>query len=715
MSETSTAGSLGSLLPPLTSSGGKGGAEPPPLSGPTLGAALAQPTTPASPASPQGRIINPNDLAAEEDPHLKKAETLGDLRSMFPELQREGSGWRLFVERTFPKTQAGASTLGIMGPFSAFHEGHDVLDNEGFFQVFGWGHYTIWVEGPSRSSYDPVTGAPKILRKTNSEIKHIVPERPKMTQTPTILTPAGSTAAVDLERAKTEGSVIKMALDHAFGAKQGAAAPVPDAGTTSLAATAIQAQSQASLAALEAANERAAQAEQRAQNLQDQIIALSSRPQSSTATEQVLTSVLDRSNDSIDAIRRHHDEEKRMLISGYEDRLLRLQTELSNFTMRAASERESLEQKLRTEMDNAVDRERRLGADMVSKEREHLLRLTELSTQDSVRNNSTMTTQQQLTLEALKHENARNLEVLRETHNIVIQSKDNEINRLVAELTVLKTENQRYRDKENQPFEQQLLKVVKTQELLESLAPKHEEKAPGMAEKMMEAMMPAAAQALAPMIPAILAKYGGLQLPGPMAMPPGQPPPRQIQQGGAPPQPQQQRQGQPPAPQQQERKPKVKPPFSDTVQVRPFEEPRPQGAPPREAPPQGGHHVQPNPADDVVAYRNAALVSREQLGAVLPNLEAELRGAIEAGASTRDFVTRAIQFIPEQLRVLSAWIDGENLGKLLNLATGKQGIWVKPEAREWLMQAWVILEAELEKMPPPAQPDASSAVPSTAS
>lgn len=654
-----TMSTLGDLLPPGQE---PAGASAPPPQGKPLGAMLAE--------KPAGNVIVPGLKVEANEDDIKKCETLGDLRAKFPELQDPSSGYSMVVERTHPK----GIYAGVQGRFKGNHDGFDLLDVEGFGEFFKAGTYVVWVEGPSRTSLDPITGHPRILRK--AEITHKVPEMPVTPhQSPYATYPfavppyqhQNGNSAVELERARSEGKIGEMLAQKAL---SGMGAQ-PDNTAGAIAAEAVRAASEQNRVQISVLNEQIQEAREQNRMLMERLANTRSEP---SASDNLVHAMLNRGNADVEMMRQSHAQELSSLRASYDDRIERMRSEFEQSKDRARADMERKEERMMAAHDQALTRERTLADDRFRQEREHLSNQTKMLEQSHERALESAKEEYKASLERLVDQRKNDLERIDFQHASVVQAKEQEIQRL-------KDENERLRDKVdrlerqvNMPFQDKLMEIKSMSELLGVLGgggpvEEKEEAKPDMVEKLADFAHTPVGQM---MVAAALQKSGMLP-PGavPPVAPPGPPAPRQMGQG---------------APQ-----PKKKP--RPVQQTAPQPQQTHQQAPPQQAP--------AKPKNEIMA-RGEQPMPDEQLHGVLKFLEGQLWQAAHATppADPRSVADQLRVFVeknfPGQDMVsrFHAWMDAANFTKLLDALHGADGAWLKQ--RPWVEGLWVSME------PPPA-------------
>lgn len=652
---------LGDLLPPGQE---PAGASAPPPQGKPLGAMLAE--------KPAGNVIVPGAKAEVNEDDIKKCETLGDLRAKFPELQDPSSGYSMVVERTHPK----GIYAGVQGRFKATHEGFDLLDVEGFGEFFKAGTFVVWVEGPSRTSLDPITGHPRILRK--AEITHKVPEMPvnphQSYQHPypfgvSPYPPQNGNSAVDLERAKSEGTITRLMTEKVLSSMNAQ----PDSAAGAIAAEAVRAASEQSRAQIAVLNDQLHESREQIRLLMERLSNTKNEPSTS---DNLVHAMLNRGNADVEMMRNSHAQELSSLRASYEDRIERMRSEFEQSKDRARADMERKEERMVAAHEQALTRERTLADDRFRQEREHLSNQTKLLEQSHERALRSARDEYQANLERLVDQRKNDQERMDAQHALIVQTKEQEIQRL-------KDDNERLRDKVerlerlvNMPFQDKLMEIKNMSELLGVLggggAPEEKEEAkPDMLEKLADFAQTPVGQMIAA---AALQKSGMLPAGAvPPVAPPGPPAPRQVGQG---------------APQ-----PKKKP--RPVQQTAPQPQQTHQQAPPQQAP--------AKPKNEIMA-RGEQPLPDEQLHGVLKFLEGNLWQAAHATppADPRAVAEQLRAFVeqnfPGQDMVsrFHAWMDAANFTKLLDALHGADGAWLKQ--KPWIEGLWVSME------PPPPDP-----------
>jgi hypothetical protein len=656
-----TMSTLGDLLPPGQE---PAGASAPPPQGKPLGAMLAE--------KPAGNVIVPGAKPEVNEDEIKKCETLGDLRAKFPELQDPSSGYTMVVERTHPK----GIYAGVQGRFKANHDGFDLLDVEGFGEFFKAGTYVVWVEGPSRTSLDPITGHPRILRK--AEITHKVPEMPVTPhQSPYATYPfamppyqqQNGNSAVELERARSEGKIGEMLAQKAL---NGMGAQ-PDNTAGAIASEAVRYASEQSRIQIDVLNRQMEALREQNQALMERLSTTRSEPSTS---DNLVHAMLNRGNADVEMMRNSHAQELSSLRASYDDRIERMRSEFEQSKDRARADMERKEERMVAAHEQALTRERTLADDRFRQEREHLANQTKLLEQSHERALRSARDEYQANLERLVDQRKNDQERMDAQHALIVQTKEQEIQRL-------KDDNERLRDKVerlerlvNMPFQDKLMEIKNMSELLGVLggggAPEEKEEAkPDMLEKLADFAQTPVGQMIAA---AALQKSGMLPAGAvPPVAPPGPPAPRQMNQGAP----------------QAKKKPRP------VQQTAPQPQQTHQQAPPQQAP--------AKPKQEIMA-RGEQPLPDEQLHGVLKFLEGNLWQAAHATppADPRAVAEQLRAFVeqnfPGQDMVsrFHAWMDAANFTKLLDALHGADGAWLKQ--KPWIEGLWVSME------PPPPDP-----------
>ncbi len=653
---------LGDLLPPGQE---PAGASAPPPQGKPLGAMLAE--------KPAGNVIVPGAKAEVNEDEIKKCETLGDLRAKFPELQDPSSGYFMIVERTHPKS----IFAGILGKYKSDHEGNDLLDVAGFASFFKAGTYVIWVEGPSKNSVDPVTGVPKTLRK--AEITHKVPEMPPGYPTQQQpypypfaappYPPQNGNSAVDLERAKSEGTITRLMTEKVL-SSMGAQ---PDSTAGAIAAEAVRAASEQSRIQIDVLNRQMEALREQNQILMERLSNTRSEPSTS---DNLVHAMLNRGNADVEMMRNSHAQELSSLRASYDDRIERMRSEFEQSKDRARADMERKEERMIAAHEQALTRERTLADDRFRQEREHLSNQTKLLEQSHERALESAKEEYKASLERLVDQRKNDLERVDFQHASVVQAKEQEIQRLKDENDRLRDKVDRLERQVNMPFQDKLMEIKSMSELLGVLggggAPEEKEEAkPDMLEKLADFAQTPVGQMIAA---AALQKSGMLPAGAvPPVAPPGPPAPRQMNQGAP----------------QAKKKPRP------VQQTAPQPQQTHQQAPPQQAP--------AKPKQEIMA-RGEQPLPDEQLHGVLKFLEGNLWQAAHATppADPRAVAEQLRAFVeqnfPGQDMVsrFHAWMDAANFTKLLDALHGADGAWLKQ--KPWIEGLWVSME------PPPPDP-----------
>jgi hypothetical protein len=618
---------------------------------------------------PAGNVIVPGAKPEVNEDEIKKCETLGDLRAKFPELQDPSSGYSMVVERTHPK----GIYAGVQGRFKGNHEGFDLLDVEGFGEFFKAGTYVVWVEGPTRTSLDPITGHPRILRK--AEITHKVPEMPVQPHQSPYATypfavppypPQNGNSAVDLERAKSEGTITRLMTEKVL-SSMGAQ---PDSTAGAIAAEAVRAASEQSRIQIGVLNDQLQESREQIRLLMERLSNTKTEPSTS---DNLVTAILNRGNADVEMMRNSHMQELSSLRASYDERIERMRSEFEQSKDRARADAERKEERLLAAHEQALTRERVMADDRFRHEREHLANQTKLLEQSHERALESAREEYKASLERLVDQRKNDQERMDAQHALIVQTKEQEIHRL-------KDDNERLRDKVerlerlvNMPFQDKLMEIKNMSDLLGVLGggggggEEKEEAKPDMVEKIMEFAQTPVGQMMA----AAALQKSGMLPPGmvPPAVPPGPPAPRQMGQA---------------APQ-----PKKKP--------RPVQQTAPQ---PQQAQAQA-QQAPAKPKNEIMA-RGEQPLPDEQLHGVLKFLEGNLWQAAHATppADPRSVADQLRAFVdqnfPGQDMVsrFYAWMDAANFTKLLDALHGSDGAWLKQ--KPWVEGLWVSMA------PPPA-------------
>jgi len=653
---------LGDLLPLDTSA--VDGEAPMVPQGPRMGDMLS--SNPA-PIQSQGGVVRAGDVPSVDD-MPKKAETLSDLRALFPELQNSSSGFRLLVERTHPKVRSGMKVAGVQGSFTGYHDGNDLLSTEGFEAQFGWGTYVVWVEGPSKNSVDPTTGHPKIVRK--AEIKHDVPERPPMQQnpylTPQFVMPHPANSQVELERARAEGRVMDRLAERALGELNHR--PATDGGVSSIAAAAVEANSAQARIMIENLSK---------QNdaLRDQVNSLMERlghPQN-TASDDLVRTVLSRGNSEIESMRMGYERQIDQIRQANDDRIERMRQDYDRTIERMRQDYQQREDNIRSQMQQAMYSDKTLFEDRFKHEREHLMNQIQSLRADHERALESTKNEYARNLEALRDSRDRDLEVIQGNQRLIIESKETEISRLTAENNRLQDKVASLEAKVNMPFHDKVRELQLHSQLLgigtSSGDGEEKEEKPDMMSKVMEFASTPAGQVLAS---AVIGKLAGAPPQAPQGIPlPGQPQPRQSAQG------------------QPQRRQKKQPQPQPQPQAQP--QPAPQNAPqqPQPQPQQNGHVVE--------FLGGEQPLPNEQLRPLIPHIENSFFDASSNGASPEQIGREFYQFAEAQMpgqrvtRKLVNWIDAYNFCKILDMVSKGQRGWMGNDKVSWVKGVWEVL------------------------
>lgn len=679
-------GTIGSLLPP-----DPGLVTPEPHRGPAIGELLSS----GSAAPRVGGVINLAEVGVEEDGKVSKCETLSDLRAKYPEIQREGSGWKLVVERVRPKVLNGMKVDGVLGEFCSYHDGKDLASIDGFRDMFGAGDYEVWVIGPSQNSVDPTTGRPKIIRKDG--IKHSVPDKP-MTQSNNFMPPINPYGpsvhpSVEIARINAEAKREDVLLQKALESSKS---------------------DPASAQLLDLVKDQLAAANARNAELERLIREGSSRRD--PMAERLVERTLDSDRERVDQLRAMHAEEVNRMRSHYEgeiDRLrgsytgeierirsafeerierinssnrdseMRIRQDFESRVERLNSEISKIQEKTRAEEREIRTREQERFDANLRIERESFSQRAESLKSESIRAMDSAKAEYQRSLEALRADRERDLESLERQQGILLEAKTTEINNLRAENDRLSTKVAMLEAQVNKPFEDKIKEVAQLSDLLGLSGggggEEKEEKADIMESVVRFAETPAGG-AIAMLVASGLAEKLGIKMP---VAPPTPVQPKQITQGqGQPQRGQAKKQRTAPAPQQQ-----------------------PQQAEQQAEPPQ-----QPPPMPPV-NIRGPQPMADEMMRTVLPILEQSFREAATSNpqAEPKDFAlkirenTESIAPGQDMVSSFSKWIDGENFCKLMYRVAGGSFPWGTYEP--WVRAVW----AEMEKtvpQPEPAKADA---------
>jgi len=679
-------GTIGSLLPP-----DPGLVTPEPQRGPAIGELLSS----GSAAPRVGGVINLAEVGVEEDGKVSKCETLSDLRAKYPEIQREGSGWKLVVERVRPKVLNGMKVDGVLGEFCSYHDGKDLASIDGFRDMFGAGDYEVWVIGPSQNSVDPTTGRPKIIRKDG--IKHSVPDKP-MTQSNNFMPPINPYGpsvhpSVEIARINAEAKREDVLLQKALESSKS---------------------DPASAQLLDLVKDQLAAANARNAELERLIREGSSRRD--PMAERLVERTLDSDRERVDQLRAMHAEEVNRMRSHYEgeiDRLrgsytgeierirsafeerierinssnrdseMRIRQDFESRVERLNSEISKIQEKTRAEEREIRTREQERFDANLRIERESFSQRAESLKSESIRAMDSAKAEYQRSLEALRADRERDLESLERQQGILLEAKTTEINNLRAENDRLSTKVAMLEAQVNKPFEDKIKEVAQLSDLLGLSGggggEEKEEKADIMESVVRFAETPAGG-AIAMLVASGLAEKLGIKMP---VAPPTPVQPKQITQGqGQPQRGQAKKQRTAPAPQQQ-----------------------PQQAEQQAEPPQ-----QPPPMPPV-NIRGPQPMADEMMRTVLPILEQSFREAATSNpqAEPKDFAlkirenTESIAPGQDMVSSFSKWIDGENFCKLMYRVAGGSFPWGTYEP--WVRAVW----AEMEKtvpQPEPAKADA---------
>jgi len=666
---------------------------------PPTGRKVLEPATPPPLVSGSGPIIPGMTPLDGED--IKKAETLSDLRFLFPELQRDGSETMMVVERNFPKVRNGVKVDGFVAKCYSTVNGHDVLSEVGFREAFGPGTYTVWVEGPSKKKVDPVTGMPAIIRKTNGEFKLSLSEVPQVTQQP-MFGPGmfnGTNPAVELERVKGENALSQRVVDHALN-QQNAGRPSADP-MAAMAAEAIRGGNEMAQQTISQQAAQMAALQSHIYELQSKLSDSSSR--ATPTNDRMVEALLTRGYQDMEQVRSRYDDQIQRMRTDYEDRIERMRNSYEDRLKDKGDAVTKAEDRVRSDYDQKIERAVQLAEDRFRHERDHHLIVVEAAKKDYERNLATITNEHGREIEVLRNEAGRNLGNQERAFGVVIQSKDSEINRVTAEVAQLKSELERFRNKENKPLHVQLQEIKMMGDLVQSMAPQEkEEKSPSMGDRVMEALIsPQGMQAAGPIIMA-LGQRAGVLPPAPPGQAPVAPAPA-LQPGQQP-----ARQMGPARPQQQPQRPRgARNPVS-TAEM-PFRDP---SVPP---PPDAQRQDNVSPASPAQAATSAPKArqpvfkarppfSKEEFDKHLPAIESAAFQAFQDRSDPAAFATLSIQFLnADTVSKFLSFVDGENFALLLEAATRGERGWAAEPRIQWMREVWAAMEDQITR--PPAVPE----------
>jgi hypothetical protein len=666
---------LGELLPLGAVPKAMAPAMPPEL--PSLADALS-----AAPAPQHRGGVTTVESIAEEDEAPKKVETLSDLRYNYPQVDMPGSGTVLVVERIFPKVDeaTGRRVDGVLGRYCAYHLEFDLCDELSFGAHFGWGTYEVWVEFPSRQKRSLATGAALPTRSKDTVKVHVPQKTAHMTQqaTPPVYpfqhpANAAANAQVALEQAKTEGAVTNKLVDHLLRAPTPAAVSSQDNNLAAELARTLKEQAMASENALNARLDAMVQQNQRLQDELMQAQRQASRPDHTSA--DLVTSLIHKGNVDVEEMRRRNQEEINRMRQDYEAQIDRLRRDAEDSLRR---ERGDFDRKFEQHMRDAEQRIMRadtLADDRHKQEREHNLRLLESDRKEHERAQRALQDTHERALAASRADRTAAEEMLKATHQVLLQAKDAEIARTMAELNTLRAKVDHLERIVNKPAQQVILESIKLAELVQSTGGEKEEK-PSLMQQAGE-FLQAAGPMLAPFAHQAAMRLGGGAMPAMPALPAqgappnGQPPPKQMPA----PKPRRNRDGGQPV-QPQGPGPVVTPP--------------PQQAP-QQAQPQGE-----------IKVRGPQSLTNEQLAQFVPMIEANAHAQLHANppAAPEAFAaTVAAGVPPETLRAFVWWIDGRNLAKVLDHFTKGTRGWSEATNVGWVEAVWRELERLLPRAP----------------
>jgi hypothetical protein len=658
---------------------------PEPQRGPAIGELLSS----GSAAPRVGGVINLAEVAGEEDGKVSKCETLSDLRAKYPEIQRDGSGWKMVVERIRPKVLNGMKVDGVVGEFCSQHDGKDLASIDGFRDMFGAGDYEVWVIGPSQNSVDPTTGRPKIIRKDG--IKHSVPDKP-MTQQNFMppINPYGPSVhpSVEIARINAEAKREDVLLQRALEGSKG------DPASSQL---------------LDLVKQQLA--DSNARNAELERIVREGNNRRDPMAERLVERTLDSDRERVDQLRAMHTEEVNRMRSHYEgeierirgsytgeierirsafeDRIERINSSNRESELRIRQDFESRVERLNREVSQLQEKTRGEEREIRAREQERFdaaLRLeresfnqrTESMKADAQRAMDSAKADYQRSLEMLRADRERDLESLERQQTVLLEAKNAEINSLRAENDRLSTKVTMLEAQVNKPFEDKIKEVAQFSELLGlgggGATEEKEEKTDIMESVVRFAETPAGGM-IATLVASGVAEKLGIKMP---AAPPPQPPPKQMTQG---------------QPQRGQAK-KTRPSPAPQQAAQPPQQPQQQEAQapaPQQHPPMPPVHV-----------RGQQPMPDEVMRTVLPILEQSFREAATSNpqAEPKDFASKIREktesLAPGQDMVSSfaKWIDGENFCKLMFRVAGGSFPWGAYES--WVRAVW----EEMEKFQP---------------
>lgn len=665
-------GTIGSLLPP-----DPGLVTPEPQRGPAIGELLSS----GSAAPRVGGVINLAEVAGEEDGKVSKCETLSDLRAKYPEIQRDGSGWKMVVERIRPKVLNGMKVDGVLGEFCSYHDDKDLASIDGFRDMFGAGDYEVWVIGPSQNSVDPTTGRPKIIRKDG--IKHSVPDKPMTQQNfmPPInpygpsVHPSVEIARINAEAAR-EGKLMERALESKT-----------DPASSQLLDLVKQ--------QLVDANARVAELER---------LVREGNNRRDPMAERLVERTLDSDRERVDQLRSMHAEEVNRMRSHYEGEIERIRGSYTGEIERIrsafedrierinSSNRES-ELRIRQDFESRVERLNREVSQLQEKtreeervirareqerfdgalrvERESFNQRVESLKSDSQRALDSAKADYQRSLEMLRADRERDLESLERQQTVLLEAKTSEINSLRAENDRLSTKVTMMEAQINKPFEEKIKEVAQFSELLGlggGAAEEKEEKTDIMDSVVRFAETPAGGM-IATLVASGVAEKLGIKMP---AAPPAPPPPKQMTQG------------QPQRGQVKKQRPAQAPQQAAQPQPQPQNDQPPA---PQQPPPMPPVHI-----------RGQQPMPDEMMRTVLPILEQSFREAATSNpqAEPKDFAskirekTESLAPGQDMVSAFAGWIDGENFCKLMYRVAGGSFPWGAYES--WVRAVWQEME-----------------------
>ncbi len=602
--------------------------------------------------------------------------------------------WKVRVNRTAPKDGRVAGNLGSFGDMS----------NEDFAQMFGGQKYQLtlvtleqgimgaWSEKLTSYTCDHVVpGAPKTLTVND-------PHAPAPGQAGYAYPPQQQPTRLDELRYTNEASLTNKLLERTLN-QQGAGSDA----ITKLTQHALAQQAAISQGTIETLRDQLRYKTEEVERIERRLREVET---------EIRTQRMEHEGERTRLIKEASDESERRAEARWSGELKQVQLELK-------TEREAMMRQLTAErelMDKKVSMIEDRSRQDLDRARNDAERQLEREKTDRAREVLTLTTINDTRINSLDRDNKRDIDSTHRMGEMVVSTKDAQINKLESENARLTSDIEALKKQVYKPFAQQVDEIERMADILGFEKPGDGDDdepvpalpaAPGpksLAEQM-AAALPSILATAGPALGPLLARFAGpAAAPPPQALPPG-PPVRQM----APP------------------RPHVAPPRHSSVVGGPppvnvpsaISQPQPQRQPAPAPPPAPGMP----PAQPVLepihapAHFQARGPQPETPGAIealLTDLTAGAKAYFAQNAAPAELANLVRTAAPARVAAYYAWADSDNA--LVLLERIEPSFWSRGDVREWFDEVWTLIgegtdvvvaadeEPEQEEAPAPAPP-----------